>query len=89
MMMWDKKRAMETIMRRRKASGEHPPAPATEMKNEDMMADGGEIDGRHEAAKDILHAHNVKSPEMLMHALINFMDIHMAHGDADKPEPAE
>ena len=87
MMMWDKKRAMETIMRRRKSSGEHPMAPATEMKNETVMHDGGEIDGRHEAMQDFLHGMTIKSPEHMMHALINFMDVHEAHKDNDTPEP--
>lgn len=80
MIIPDHKKAMMTIMSRRKPGGE--PVAAGPMKEEKVMSEQGEPDGRHMAAQDVLAAMHEKSPEKLMHALGAFHDLHMAHKDS-------
>lgn len=74
MMMIDKKKAITTIMERRRdkdgSTSEAPMVPS-EVKSEE-----GESDPRHEAAKDILSALHEKHPAKLMEAMGAFMDMH-------------
>lgn len=60
------------------------PAP---MKPEVVMNEGGEVDGRHLAAQDILGAHHEKSPEKLMEALSNFINLHLHAEEGNVPQP--
>lgn len=46
------------------------------MKPEKVMNEGGEVDGRHIAAQEMMGAMHEKSPQKLMEALSNFIDIH-------------
>ena len=75
MIIPDQKRAIMTIMARRKPDGERVAGPAP-MKEEVVRHEDGEIDARHVAAQDILAALHEKSPERLMDALGAFHDIH-------------
>lgn len=85
-MMWDKKKAMQTLIGRRKPSGEKLMEP-TEMQHEVVKHEDGEIDGRHLAAQEALGAIHSKSPEDFMNALMNFIDLHDHH--KSKPVPHE
>ena len=85
MIIGDHKKAITTIMARR-----HPKdgtVIASPMKEEIVKSEDGEVDGRHTAAQDAIMAMHEKSPEKLMEALANFMDMHMAKGS--KEEKAE
>lgn len=73
-MMHDEKKALMTIMRKRKESG--GPSMAAPMKTEEVKSEDGEPDGRHAAAQDMMAAMNEKSPEKLMEAMMNFHDLH-------------
>ena len=74
-MFFDEKKAMTTIMGRRKANGERTMAP-TPMKMERVMNEGGEVDGKHIAAQEMMAAMKEGSPQKYSEALCNFMDIH-------------
>jgi len=79
MMMIDKDRAYETIIgRKREKDGS---VSESAMKPSENMAEGGEMDPRHEAAKDILMAMNEKHPGKLDEALRAHHDLHMMHKD--------
>ncbi len=80
MMMWDKKKTMESIMGRKNIDGSEASAPAP-MKPEISKNEDGEIDGRHVAAQDMISAFHEKSPERLKEAMANFIDIHQARGE--------
>lgn len=84
----DRKKAVTSIMSKRNSKGAVTMHP-TEMKPEIHKSEGGEIDGRHAAAQDILGAHHAKSPEMLMNALANFIDLHLHAQEGNAPEPDE
>lgn len=86
-MMWDHKKAVQTIMQRRKAGGGEIIAGPAPMKPEVVKDEDGEMEPRHVAAQDIMAAMHEKSPERLMGALSNFVDIHMNR--KDEPEPEE
>jgi len=79
----DHKKAVTTIMSKRTPKGEVSMSPSP-MKMEVVKNEDGEVDGMHLAAQDILGAHHSKSPEQLMHALSNFIDLHMS-----KPKASE
>ena len=80
MMIWDKKKALTTIMAKRDPkSGERTAAPMQEQVSKD---EDGEVDGRHAAAQDILAAMHEKNPQKLMESLANFHDLHMAAAQA-------
>jgi hypothetical protein len=82
----DRKKAVTTILSKRNKKGEVTMNP-TPVKTELHMNEGGEIDGRHAAAQDILGAHHSKSPEKLMQALANFIDLHLHQEQGNAPEP--
>lgn len=77
MIIHDQKKAMQTIMARRK-SGDGSIAAAP-LRPEVSMTEEGVKDGRHSAASDILMAINEKSPQMLMDSLAAFHDMHSLH----------
>ena len=72
----DKRKAMTVIMSKRSPKGE--PLSKAPMKPEISKTEDGEIDHRHAAAQDIIAAHHEASPEKLMGALANFIDLHSA-----------
>lgn len=74
MMMVDDKKALMTIMRKRKEAGSM--ASGAPMKTEEVSNEAGEPDGRHAAAQDMISAFHEKSPEKLMTAMMNFHDLH-------------
>lgn len=74
------------MAKRSAKGGEHIAGPAA-MKSEVMMSEGGEVDGRHAAAQDVLAAMAEKSPIKMVQALANFMDLH--HAESAKPEVPE
>lgn len=78
---------MATIMAKRSPKGET--LGSAPMKSEIVKDQDGEIDGRHVAAQDILAAMNEKSPEKLMQALANFMDLNGMKSDSDDSEEFE
>lgn len=86
MMMWDKKRALSSILSGRKDEDGERLFEPTEMKNEVVKDEDGEIDGRHVAAQDMLSAFHEKSPEKLMHAMGNFIDMHMNYSEPDQDD---
>lgn len=87
MLMFDKKKAISTVMQsRREKDGSVSGAP---MVPSVMKDEGGEIDPRHEAAKDILSAVNEKHPGKLMEALAAFHDLHEMHSTAGMEQDTE
>ena len=74
---------MTIMSKRHPKDGETMSSP---MKSEIHKDEDGEIDGRHAAAQDAIMAMHEKSPEKLMEALANFMDMHMAKGQTEKTE---
>lgn len=58
------------------------------MASEVTKTEDGEIDGRHIAAQDMLGAMHEKSPQKLMEALANFIDIHHAKKETDQEDPS-
>lgn len=83
MMMTDEKKAITTIMgRRRNPDGSTAEAPMvpSEVSNEE-----NESDPRLEASKDIMSALNEKHPGKLMEAMANFHDLHSMRDDAEEP----
>ena len=86
MFIWDKKKALTTIMSRHSPDGTKTMEP-TPMKMEVVKDADGEVDGRHLAAQGALAAINEKSPERFMESMKNFMDLHMAKRD-EKDTPA-
>ena len=75
-MMFDKKRAMQTIMQKRGAKGGALEMKPTPMKPEIVKDEDGLPDGKHLAAQDMIAAFHEKSADKLMQALGNFMDLH-------------
>jgi len=71
----DHKKKITSILSRRNEKGEQIMGPV-EVKPEMSHTEGGEIDGRHVAAQDLIAAFDERSPQKLMEALANFMDIH-------------
>lgn len=87
MMIHDRKNAITTIMSRRGAKGgEHIAGPAP-MKPEVSMMEGGEVDGRHAAAQDMMAAMHEKSAQKMADAMGNFIDIHKSMADSGDDEP--
>lgn len=78
----DTKKAISTMMAKRSAKGEKISGPVP-MKAESVKEAPGEPDGRHLAAQDIIAAHHEKSPERLMEALGNFIDLHQSRATTD------
>lgn len=73
-MFWDEKKNITTIMSKRKPDGEK--ISAAPMKVEVVKDEDGKVDGRHEAAQDILAAIHEKSADKLNQALQNHYDLH-------------
>jgi hypothetical protein len=86
MIIFDKKKAMQTIMsKRHPKDGSVSSAP---MATEAAQDEDGMPDGRHAAAQDILSAMHEKSPQKLMEAMANFYDLHAMHSQkSDDTEP--
>jgi hypothetical protein len=83
----DHKKAITTIISKRHGKGGPKMMGPAIMKPEVSMSEGGELEGRHAAAQDIIGAHQEKSPEKLMHALANFIDLHLHEKEGNVPEP--
>ena len=87
MIIFDKKKAIATMMGRR----QHKDGSTTEAPMKPEMAaksEGGEIDGRHAAAEDVLMAIHEGSAQKMMEALANFHDLHRdASEKAQSTEP--
>ena len=79
----DNKKAITTIMSKRGPKGGEKLMDNVPMKPEVVKDEAGEVDGRHVAAQDMIGAFHEKSPEKLMHALMNFMDVHESRKDAE------
>lgn len=75
-MMFDKKQAMQTIMRKRKEGGGPIEAGPVPMKPQHMKDEEGMPDAKHSAAQDMIGAFHEKDAGKLMEALGNFMDLH-------------
>ena len=89
-MMFDKKKAMETILKRqRMAGGGEILSGPTEMKNESVETSDNQPDMKHLAAEQVLHAFNSKSAHQMREALENFISAHMHQKDDDEPAPKE
>lgn len=86
MIIPEHKRAIMTIMAKRKPGGGERIAGPAPMKEEVVKSEDGEIDGRHLAAQDIMAAMHEKSPEKLMNALSAFHDLHVNHNPVSVDE---
>lgn len=84
-MMWDRKKQMGALMQKRKAGGGPLEIAASPMKDEVVKTEDGMPDGRHMAAQDMMGAMAEKSPEKLMQALSDFMDLHLAQPAKQDP----
>ncbi len=73
----DNKRIATVIVGKRNSKGKRTETP---MANEESKTEDGEIDPMHLAAEDIISAHHEKSPQQLMEALANFIELHQAKG---------
>ncbi len=80
----DKKRIATIIASRKSAKGED--LGAAPMQKEVVKDAAGEIDGRHLASQEMIAAFHEKSPEQLMRAMANFMDL---HSSLPKAEPQD
>ena len=76
-MLFDKKRLVDSILKSSREEDGSQTGP-TLMKNEVVKTESGEIDGRHVAAEDMLSAFHERSPQRLMDAMGNFLDLHMS-----------
>lgn len=87
MLPFDEKKTIATIVsKRHPKTGEHSAAPMASERPTKL--EGGEIDGRHAAAQDVMSAVHEKSPQKLAEALANFHDIHKMHSEK-APSPKE
>lgn len=73
-MFFDEKKALTTIISKRKSDGEK--VSAAPMKTEEVKSEDGKEDPRHLAAQDILSAIHEKSADKLNQALQNHHDLH-------------
>jgi hypothetical protein len=86
MIIYDKKKAVSTIMARR----QHKDGSTTmaEMKPERSTSEDGQPDGRHAAMQDFMAAHKEGSAQKMMEAMANFIDLHrMASETAEDTTP--
>jgi hypothetical protein len=86
MMMFDKQKYMQTLIARRKPGGGERTMDPTEMKNEVVKTEDGELDGRHLAAQEAIAAMKEGSAEKFMSSMANFMDLHSSMGNKPTPE---
>ncbi len=77
MIIPDHKKALMTVMARRKADGTRVSDPVA-MKTEVSKDESGELDGRHSAMQDFMSAQAEKSPQKALEAMANFVDMHMS-----------
>lgn len=82
MLPFDKEKVISTIMTRRKDANSKTLSPAAPIKPEHTMNEGGEVDGMHAAAGDMIAAMHSKSAEHMKQAMQNFLDCHNAAKDA-------
>lgn len=81
MIMWDRKKAMMSIMaKRHPKDGEMTQAP---MAPSEVHTDDGNADPRHIAAQDILMAIHEGHAEKLMEGLKAFIELHSLHGKSE------
>ena len=82
----DKKRITTIMNMRKSAKGEN--LGASPLKPEIVKTADGEMDGRHLASQEMLHAIHEKSPEKFMNALMNFQDLHQSMKELPQNEEA-
>jgi hypothetical protein len=84
MLFDDHKKAITTIIGKRNQKGErtHEPTP---MKMESVKTEDGMPDGRHMAMQEFMAAHHEGSPEKMMNAMSNFIDLHHSMQGGDSP----
>lgn len=87
--LWDKKKAMDTIMQKRKAGGGALEMSPTPMLPQSVKDEDGMPDGKHMAAQDMIGAFHAKDGAKLVEALSNFMDIHSASDTQEDPRDDE
>lgn len=80
MMIMDPHKTAIQIMRKRKAGMPEEPAQAAEP----VQETDGDLDPRHMAAEDVMHAIHARSPHHLLEALKNFHDMHMMHREREE-----
>lgn len=73
---------MTTIMSKRKPDGEK--VSETPLKPQVVKDEDGNVDGRHEAAQDVMAAFHAKDAIKLDQALRNHHDLHMALSKQDE-----
>lgn len=84
----DRKKAVTSILSKRGHKGDVTMHP-TPMKPELHLNEGGQLDGKHLAAQDIIAAHHSKSAQSLMEALGNFINLHLHSEEGNAPEVEE
>lgn len=77
MIIHDKKQALQTILSKRGKDGEMSSSPMAPERP--AMDESGEMDGRHEAAQDMIQAFHEKSAQKLVDAYANMHELHMSH----------
>jgi len=86
--MWDKKKALEAMMSKRKEGGGERIAGPTSMKPEHVSTEAGEPDMKHMAAQDMMHHFTSGSADGLRQSMENFIDLHMSEKRQEsEPEP--
>lgn len=86
--MWDRKKATQAILQRKRSGGEIVSGP-TPMMPEKVSHEDGSPDLKHFVAQDIMDAFHSKSADALREHLDKYIDLHMNKGSEDKPEPQE
>lgn len=89
MMMFDRKKALTTLLQKRNAGSGDMTAGPTPMLEENVRTEDGEPDMHHMAAQDVMDAFHSKSADKLKSSLKNFIDLHMGAKDNDEPEPTD
>lgn len=85
-MMWDKNKALQTIMKKRKAGGGEIVAGPAPMNEEVVKDEEGNLDGLHLASQDIMAAFHEKSAEKLNSALKNYLDLYSNQEEESEEE---
>lgn len=90
MMMFDRKKSLQTIMQKRMAGGGEVVAGPTPMNEERSREEDGSPDLLHLASQNVMDAFHSKSAEKLKSSLSNFLDLHMSQKDSSaEPEPED
>lgn len=87
MMMFDRKKALTTLLQKRKAGGGDMTVGPTPVMEENVRTEDGEPDMHHMAAQDVMDAFHSKSADRLKSSMANFIDLHMSAKDNAEPEP--